>query len=216
MGASVPLYTLEDAPVLDTNNGIDFVMDDEIFPIQEFDGVRMEIYNGQVLVFEHTIPDFAFNYRDVGIRFKFICMRVHPASSLGLSCVTDSYDCKDFWDNALGAMESAARMYPQQDISWQYGSNRWISTATMWRSWDDLINLSKDDYADVRDEVDDYLDPESNEVGVALVDPRLRDPNGTGAGGKAPVDCMGHTCFVYNDPGTAGPTWGQETGRSWP
>jgi hypothetical protein len=84
-------------------------------------------------------------------------------------------------------MIQVARAYPQQDtlllgdsLSWNYMTPIWISRSSVKfgddGNWDDVL-----------DDVDDYLDPDGNTFGVALVDNFIRDTSnsiiGTGGSG---------------------------------
>jgi len=218
-GQSVPLYEADD-PTIRDDQGLDFVARfgadalSDPFPLSQFVGVRGVIKNGQVVLAEFDIPASEFGFVDPGIRFQFVYMAVLPGDNLSLFCdqtaADDDYDCTQFWNRAYAGMAHAARILPQQDYNWRWGSQRWFVPAGAHTKWPNFINLNGDAYDEVTGHVDDFIDPDPWELAIALIDERLLPNNASP--GKAPHPGSGSTGAVFNNF-RVGAIWAHESGH---
>jgi hypothetical protein len=96
---------------------------------------------------------------------------------------------------------AVARLYPQQDAWATGGRYSWLHSTPIWFSYPDKIFIGDDgNYDDVRDEVDDYLDPGGNTWAVAYVDQNnIADKSGGGIGSPS-----WHTVVAINKTNAGG------------
>ncbi|MBI4605815.1 MAG: IPT/TIG domain-containing protein, partial [Planctomycetes bacterium] len=200
--------------VVDDTRGLDFVAEfssnrsgwSEQFPLSEFDGGRIVIVNRGIEVLATDVDPFLFPFEDPGTPLKVRCMAVFPEEG------QPSTPAKEFWRRAVEGMQHVARMYPQADIGALHGPGVWLGHTSTYIRRSGPIDLDDDDqYCDVKGAVDDYLDPDDDTIGIALVDDMLLAPGDPP--GKAPIDSLGSTGVVFNGDGWAGRVMAHEAGH---
>lgn len=193
------------------NNSVNFIAEfesnrsgwNQLFPLLLFDGVEITLKNGPVQIMTVTIGAGQFNFVDTGGNRLIRGMQVAPPN------YTQTQD-QAFWQNAIAGMGHVARVYPQQDTSWLSGPEAWLTWTPIWISRSSVFlgapNSDKsDNYSDVRDAVDDYLDPGSNQQGMGLIAPELYT---SGYSGKATLGAK--TAVSFNLSGKLAPIYLQE------
>jgi len=197
---------IEQEVSLDTT--VNFVADfgyDGIFPLSQLDGAQLTLKNGPVELMTINVGKNHFPFVQVSDQVAFTLMRIAPANSTWSGGPT-------FWDMAWESMADVARVYPQRDIGWRWGSGSWIHSTPIWHSYG-MVNLDTDDYGTVRDLVHDYVDPGGNNQAMAMVDEDLYfdpDPNDDDSppSGKATIGFP--TAVTFNENDDAAPTFLQE------
>ncbi len=180
-------------------DGIDFVAEMEstrsgntdLFPLSDFDGMEVVLENNGVEVAEISISKGNFNFIDIGTPLHMRAMAVAPKSGPGTPNDV-------FWNNALTAFGHFARLFPQPDIGWFHGPNVWISYTPIFTSVTSAdLDDESDDYSDIRDTVDDHLDPGYGQIAMAMIDGMLYVD---GPSGKAPYGpfFFGQTAVSFN------------------
>ncbi len=200
---------------VDEDSGIDFVasfdtlMVGELsgpFPLTEFDGVSIVLRNGPVEVATHTIPASAFPYFDFSTPIKFAVMAVLPSDGIPGT----GWDA--FWQQAWANMAHVARIFPQRENGWRSAPYQWIAARSSYIRTG-MLDLDDDDrFCEIKDAVDSALDPDDNEIGMALVDSVLL-PMGKPPGRAPQEGEPGYTGVVFNINGKAGRVMAHEGGH---
>ncbi len=163
--------------------------------LQYFDSVDVVLRNNNVDVLTVNLPKSKFNFVDTAnVRRHIIAMMVTgdtPAEQ------DPNYDQTMYTNFA-----AVARMYPQQDAWSTGGRYSWLHSTPIWFSYPDKIKIGGDNsnHEDVRDEVDDYLDPDGNTWAVAYIDQK-NIASGSGGGIGSP---SWHTVVAINKTDAGG------------
>jgi len=180
-GLALPL---DQSATLGLADGIDFVAEFlsdrsdwvDPFPLAELDGVRIVLENNDVEILEHDIPASTFGFVDLGppsLRFHIRMLR-----ALDPDIATPT---AEFWRRTLSGIEQAARMMPQPDTGLRFSSHRWFTFSNGLIPRQELDIDDTDAYIDFCESVGDFLDPDPNEIAIALVDDALYIENSTPA-----------------------------------
>lgn len=145
--------------------------------LQYFDSVDVTLRNNNVDVLTVNIPKSKFNFVDTAnARRHIIAMMVTgdtPAEQ------DPNYDQTMYTNFA-----AVSRMYPLQDAWPTGGRYSWLHSTPIWYSYPDKFEISGPNAndGDVRDLVDDYLDPGGNTWAVAYLDQNNVASDSPGAG----------------------------------
>ena len=173
------------------NGGVNFVADfEDLFPLSQLNGARITLMgakNAWMPIFTYDLPASSFPFMDTRSNIKFVSMKIAPPNYSGLQH-------QKFWEEAFDSMADIARVYPQQDENWRWGSNAWLRYTPIWHSFSSVdLSDDSDDFDDIKDVVDDRVDPEGSEQAMALIAKELYVD---GPSGKA---SLGHpTAVTFN------------------
>lgn len=175
-----------------------------LFPLADFDGLRVTIKNGPIQVATVDLVPSAFDFVDTsGANRKLVMTPVFPTTFSNAAR-------QAFWSQAFDSFDHVARLMPQQDVDWFGTANAWIYKWYGAIGYDDVdLNLEGenpdegDDGNAVRDLVNDEVQPDGMTYAVALVAPQAGDSDNTAAG----VSNAGtHTVMAFNTEGVGGKT----------
>lgn len=175
-----------------------------LFPMADFDGLRVTIKNGPIQVATVDLAPSAFGFIDTtGVNRKLVMTPVFPTTFSNAAR-------QAFWSHAFDSFDHVARLMPQQDVDWFGTANAWIYKWYAAIGYDDVdLNLEGenpdegDDGNAVRDLVNDEVQPDGTTYAVALVAPAAGDADNTAAG----VSNAGtHTVMAFNTEGVGGKT----------
>ncbi len=210
------------APALGVSSGINFVMWSQAlsqpdFSINDFNGVRLHLYNGPVEVVTYDIPGSSFAYTDFQNRRQFMNVYVYDTATAGNAA------WEAFYKNAEAGLDQAARVYPQSDLGAYFGpaSNKWMTWAWKTIGRTALIDLnSSDTFHDLQSQVEDIRTSANDNGGsfdqaVGVIDPSLKTGNVSGkAVSNCPKligDCDQRSVVAFNMPNDLALTWLQES-----
>ena len=133
-------------------------------PLIAFMGARVTLKRNGIVITQTVMPASAFNFVDTrSVRRRVRVVSILPSDVAG----NPNHD-----QNIYEGFTSMARIYPQQDFRVTWGSYWWATTTPIYLSAPFSITIGEND-EDSRDEVDDYLDPDGFDWGVAAFDANL-------------------------------------------
>jgi ligand-binding sensor domain-containing protein len=199
---SLPNFSLDNAVSIATELNLSFLADDLNLPdnpfissLAFFTGVDVVLRNNNVDVLTINLPPSKFNFIDTtAVQRHIITMMVTGNSA---SEQDANYD-----QTMYANFAHVARMYPQQD-GWATGGRySWLYSTPFWFSYPDKIKIGGDNsnHEDVRDEVDDFLDPGGDTWAVAYIDQKnIASGSGGGIGSSS-----WHTVVAINQTDAGG------------
>lgn len=133
-------------------------------PLIAFMGARVTLKRNGIVITQTVMPASAFNFVDTGaVRRRVRVMSIYPS---------DVASDPNHDQNIYAGFSAMARIYPQQDARVTWGSYWWATTTPIYFTAPFSITIGEND-GDARDEVDDYLDPDGYDWGVAAFDANL-------------------------------------------
>ena len=133
-------------------------------PLIAFLGARITLKRNGIQLAQYNVPALTFNFVDTGaVRRRVRVMSIYPSD-----VASDPNHDQNIYDG----FQAMARIYPQQDYRVTWGSRWWATTTPIYFTAPFSITIGEND-GDPRDEVDDYLDPDGFDWGVAAFDANL-------------------------------------------
>lgn len=211
------------APALGVAGGVNFVLWSQAlsqpdFSINDFDGVRLHLFNGPVEVVTYDIPSSSFAFTFMAAQRKVLNVQVFS------NFIAGDLFSNLFYRNAEKGLEHVARVYPQSDLSPYFGreQDRWMSWAWKTIGRTNPINLDNSDtFHDLQGQVEDIRSSINDNGGrydkaMGVMYASLHTP-GTPSG-KATFDCSNligdcdqNSAVAFSFTDNLAGTWLQET-----